>query len=88
MMPDTIKIGGLVYKINQIVMGDEGEVSHSPCSINININMDEDRKLLVLEHEVFEIINAEHELNLKHHKIMTLSFEWNQVLKDNPDVFK
>ena len=88
MIPETIKMGGLVYKINQIIMGDEAEVTHSPCVINININLDESKKLLVLGHEIFEIINEEHELNLKHHKIMTLGFEWYQVLMDNPEIFK
>jgi hypothetical protein len=86
-MPDSIKIGGLVYKINEIDMGDEAEVTHAPCVININKNLSDSKKSLVLKHEIFEIINSEHELNLKHHKIMTLSFEWHQIIMDNPDVF-
>jgi hypothetical protein len=68
-------------------MGDEAEVTHGPCFINININLSESKKSLVLKHEVFEIINNEHELNLEHHKIMTLGFEWHQVTTDNPGVF-
>jgi hypothetical protein len=87
MIPASIKIGGLVYQINQIVMGDEAEVTHAPCTINININLSESKKSLALKHEIFEIINNEHQLNLKHHKIMTLAFEWHQVTTDNPGVF-
>ena len=87
MIPDSIKIGGLIYKINQIAMGDEAEVNHRPCVININTNLSEPKKILALNHEVFEILNTEHQLNLKHHKIMTLAFEWHQVLTDNEGVF-
>lgn len=87
MIPDTIKIGGIIYKINQIVMGDEAEVIHAPCIINIDKNLDESKKLLALRHEVDEIINNEYQLKLKHHKIMTLSFAWHQISIDNPGVF-
>lgn len=87
MIPDTLKIGGLTYKVNQIVMGDEAEVIHAPCVINININLSESKKRLALRHEVDEIIDNEYELKLKHHKIMTLSFAWHQISEDNPGVF-
>jgi len=88
MIPDSIKIGGLIYIINQIEMGDEGEANHIPCVININKNLAESKKLMVLNHETFEIISEEYQLNLKHPKIMTLSFAWHQVYKDNPGVFE
>jgi hypothetical protein len=88
MIPNFIKIGGLVYKINQIVMGDEGEATHSRCVININADLNESKKLMVLFHEIFEIINEEHQLNLKHRKIMTLAFDWHQVIIDNKEMFR
>ena len=91
MMPDTIKIGGIHYKIipeDSKISESYGKVVFEYASIHLDDTLTNDMALATLLHEVIEVINEENELKLEHRAIQTLATQLFQVLKDNPDVFK
>jgi len=91
MMPDTIKIGGIHYKIipeDSKISESYGKVVFECASIHLDDTLTNDMALATLLHEVIEVINEENELKLEHRAIQTLATQLFQVLKDNPDVFK
>ena len=90
MMPDTIKIGGVHYKIipsESNVIDSSGKIVFGSATIHIDETLQHDMALATLLHEVVEVINEENELKMKHRVIQTLATQLFQVLKDNPDVF-
>jgi hypothetical protein len=88
MIPNSIKIGGIPYEIILTTMVDEGNVKHSEGQILINKDLCESKQELALIHEIIEIIIAEHELKIKHHKIMTISNVLHQIIIDNTKLFR
>lgn len=90
-MPDTIKIGGIHYKIIPVdykVSESYGKTIFESASIHLDETLMHDMALATLLHEVIEVINEENELKMKHRVIQTLATQLFQVLKDNPDVFE
>lgn len=91
MMPDTIKIGGIHYKILPVdskISESYGKVVFECASIHLDETLIHDMALATLLHEVIEVINEENELKLEHRAIQTLATQLFQVLKDNPGVFE
>jgi hypothetical protein len=86
-MPRTIKVGPIIYNIQQANMSDEGEMTPEGV-MNINKNLIDPKQELAIIHEVVEIINGEYQLDLPHPKIMTIGYAFYQFIKDNPEVFK
>lgn len=91
MMPDTIKIGGIHYKIipaDSKISESYGKVVFESASIHLDETLTHDMALATLLHEVVEVINEENELKLEHRTIQTLATQLFQVLKDNKGVFE
>jgi len=87
-----VRVGGIDYTIlfDDTLMAKEekfGEVDYMGAIITLDSNMDDNVTMAFLWHEVFEIIDHQSELNLKHHKIQTLGFDVNQILTDNRGIF-
>lgn len=88
-IPKEIKIGGLVYKVEQKnLRRDEVEDNSGYCRVNgeyiaINSELTDNVKESTLLHEILEAINFNHQLELTHSTIMTLEATLYQVLKDN-----
>jgi hypothetical protein len=86
-----IKIGGHWYEIKEIDMWsvahsqDYGSMDFESATIMLNGNstITESRKNETLLHEILEAINAQHELELPHATLTTLSEVLFQVLVDN-----
>jgi hypothetical protein len=90
-MPNTIKIGGIYYKIIPVdykVSDSYGKTVFECASIHLDDTLVHDMALATLLHEVIEVINEENELKLKHRVIQTLATQMFQVLKDNKGVFE
>ena len=91
MMPDTIKIGGIDYKIlsmDRQISESYGMTVFESAAIHLDETLCSDMANATLLHEVIEVINEENELNLKHRAIQTLATQLYQVLKDNKGVFE
>lgn len=91
MMPETIKIGGVEYKISPMdrkISESYGMVIFESAAIHLDETLCPDMALSTLLHEVIEVINEENQLKLKHRAIQTLATQLFQVLRDNPEVFK
>jgi len=88
-LPKEIKIGGLVYKIEEKDLRiTEVENNSGYCRVNdekivINSELTENVKESTLLHEIIEAINFNHQLELPHSTIMTLEATLYQVIKDN-----
>ena len=90
MIPDSIKIGGVRYKIipaDSKVTDSSGKIIFGSALIHLDETLCPDMALATLLHEVIEAINEENELKMKHRAIQTLGTQLYQVLKDNPGVF-
>lgn len=79
-----VKVGGVFYQVRRGKMMNEGESLFREGIINICHEACDDIASLALVHEILEIINNEHGLNLSHSKIQSLGSAIHQVLKDNP----
>ncbi len=91
MMPETIKVGGIHYKIipcDSKVTDSSGKIIFGSAVIHLDETLCPDMALATLLHEVIEAINEENELKMKHRVIQTLATQLFQVLKDNPEVFR
>jgi hypothetical protein len=87
-----VRVGGIDYTIlfNDTLMAKDekfGEVDYMGATITLDSNMNDEVAMAFLWHEVFEIIDHQSELNLKHHKIQTLGFSTHQILNDNRGIF-
>jgi len=85
---DSIKIGGLTYKVifDEFITTDRselGNVSITSQTIRIAQNSTIEQQEETLLHEVVEVINSSCDLDLEHNQIATLSYILYQVLKDN-----
>jgi len=91
MIPETIKIGGIHYKIiptDSKITDSSGKIVFDSAVIHLDETLCPDMALATLLHEVIESINEENELKMKHRVIQTLGTQLFQVLKDNPGVFE
>jgi hypothetical protein len=91
MMPETIKIGGIIYKISPMdrkISESYGMVTFESAAIHLDETLCPDMALATLLHEVIEVINEENQLKLKHRAIQTLATQVFQVLRDNKGVFE
>lgn len=87
-IPDSLKIGGLTIKVEQVNnlasnRDKFGEFSFIEQKITIDGSLPEDKKEETLLHEIIEALNGYYSLNLEHDKISVLGFALHQVLKEN-----
>jgi hypothetical protein len=89
----TIKIGGVTYQVifvDNMRLEDEctGKVRFGRAIINIDSGLEKDLSHATKIHEIFEVIDTENQLRLKHHQLQCLATQWYQVIHDNPEMFK
>jgi hypothetical protein len=87
-----VRVCGIDYTIlfdNTLMAKEEkfGEVDYMGATITLDGNMNDSVTMAFLWHEVFEIVDHQAELKLKHHKIQTLGFSVNQIMTDNRGIF-
>lgn len=87
-IPETIKIGGLIYKCIEVEnLSRDKNANGASCGNGLYIEIDkslpEQLKESVLLHEILEQINYIYELELDHKTITTLEAALYQVFKDN-----
>jgi len=87
-----IKIGGVDYSIvfDPTLLSKEDKFAESDfisAKIRVDPGSDDQIQEEAIMHEVFEVINKQHELHLPHRTITTLSNAWFQVQKDNRGIF-
>lgn len=88
-----VRICGIDHKVesNQQRLEDLGTIGYydqRKALIGIDINSPKHIQKEVLIHEILESINAQLELELDHPKITAISASFNQVIEDNPHLFK
>jgi len=83
MIPKTVKVGALVYKVLEIdgqdIDGDCGEMSNRTQEIKINNSLSKEGKQVTLLHEILHCINRD----LSERDVEFLSLALFQVLKEN-----
>ena len=88
-IPHSIKIGGHHYEIKlENRRKEHGIYQVGSCSPNyqkiwIDNNQHEEGQVVSLIHEIIEAINTDHDLNLPHQTISTLSECLFQILNDS-----
>lgn len=63
-----------------------GRVNYMAQTITLSGYLADEVTMAFLWHEIFEIIDHQEELNLKHHKIQTLGFAARQIVEDNREI--
>lgn len=92
-MIDKIKIAGLEYTIELIKdLGRDSSCLGQCCGnsslIQIDQDLDEQRKKKVLLHELIEAIKFEYDLPIEHHIVILLETALFDVLENNKRLFK
>lgn len=83
-IPQTLKIGGHIYKIEIKEMKDCGECDYANNTISLNKDHAQSQQEATLIHEIFHAINANFdESSISHMLLESLSQQFYQVLKDN-----
>ena len=80
---------GYTIRFDDTLMATEekfGTVDYLHAEIVLDGNMTKDVTMAFLWHEIFEIIDHQEELRLKHHKIQTLGFSVRQIVVDNREI--
>ncbi|QCX32467.1 hypothetical protein FDN13_01440 [Caloramator sp. E03] len=92
-LPDKLKIGGIILNAitdEHLAGADDrfGECDLIRGRIVIDGTQPDDHKDVVLLHEILEVINKEHQLELEHRQITSLASCLYQVFKDNKISFE
>lgn len=63
-----------------------GKVNYMAQVITLSGHTADEVTMAFLWHEIWEIVDYQEELNLKHHKIQTLGFAARQIVQDNREI--
>lgn len=90
---DTVKVGMQQYTVDRSdsgvsTRGSFGECYRGSLRINIDPRSDPRRQEQTFVHEIFEAIDFEYNVGLKHHQIELLELAVYQVAEDNPGLFE
>lgn len=79
-LPKSIKIGGIVYKVDIVPMGDDlGQTDFRTSEIRISKDLNDNQKLASFIHEVIHCVNTQ----LTEEQVDYLALSINQIIVDN-----
>jgi hypothetical protein len=89
----VVKVGGVIYDVilvDHMRLEDEctGKLRTGRAIINLDRGLQQDLLKATEIHEIFEIIDIENQLGIKHRQLQCLATQWYQVIHDNPEIFK
>ena len=91
-IPKKVRVGAQSYKV--VISKEVGQYGrYGECdSTRVEIRLDADsatqRQEQTLIHELFEAVNFEFAVGLKHHQIELLEVAMCQIVRDNPRLFE
>lgn len=79
-IPKSIKIGGIVYNVSIVTMGDDlGQTDFRTSEIRISKDLNDNQKLASFIHEVIHCVNTQ----LTEEQVDYLALSINQIIIDN-----
>jgi hypothetical protein len=79
-IPKSIKIGGIVYNVSIVTMGDDlGQTDFRTSEIRISKDLNDNQKLASFIHEVIHCVNTQ----LTEEQVDYLALSINQIIVDN-----
>ena len=79
-IPKSVKIGGIVYKVDIVPMGDDlGQTDFRTSEIRISKDLNDNQKLASFIHEVIHCVNTQ----LTEEQVDYLALSLNQIIVDN-----
>ena len=79
-LPKSIKIGGIVYKVDIVPMGDDlGQTDFRTSEIRISKDLNDNQKLASFIHEAIHCVNTQ----LTEEQVDYLALSINQIIVDN-----
>lgn len=79
-LPKSIKIGGIVYKVDIVPMGDDlGQTDFRTSEIRISKDLNDNQKLASFIHEAIHCVNTQ----LTEEQVDYLALSLNQIIVDN-----
>ena len=79
-LPKSIKIGGIVYKVGIVPMGDDlGQTDFRTSEIRISKDLNDNQKLASFIHEAIHCVNTQ----LTEEQVDYLALSINQIIVDN-----
>ncbi len=79
-IPKSVKIGGIVYKVDIVQMGDDlGQTDFRTSEIRISKDLNDNQKLASFIHEAIHCVNTQ----LTEEQVDYLALSLNQIIVDN-----
>ena len=79
-IPKSVKIGGIVYKVDIVPMGDDlGQTDFRTSEIRISKDLNDNQKLASFIHEAIHCVNTQ----LTEEQVDYLALSINQIIVDN-----